>query len=305
VGVQIEEISLSEFDLSLVEMRIMNMSRILQVEQSMRVHGQLQPVIARVHEGGIQLIDGYKRLYAAEDLMMDTLECRLLEVDLDQAKVLLLSYNWTGQSLAPYEEAVVLKDLLETHHIDQRRLAKLTGKSTSWVSRRLSLIGKLDEGVCTEIRMGSLSSSHARALMRLPRGNQAAVARVISLYKLTSREAEKLVDAFLEASDEQDQGAILDYPERGLLTGAARRVEYLYDDRLSGYGNELSRMVGGVVESMQLLLRLSGDQRFGTLTEIERMVLFPGFEVITDGMGVLKEDIDKLQIDKSLQQDER
>jgi len=215
VGLQIEEISLSEFDLSLVEMRIMNMSRILQVEQSMRVHGQLQPVVARAHAGGIQLIDGYKRLYAAEDLMMDTLQCRLLEVDLDQAKVLLMSYNWTGQSLAPYEEAVVLKDLLETHHIDQRRLAKLTGKSTSWVSRRLSLIGKLDEGVCAEIRMGSLSSSHARSLMRLPRGNQAAIARVISLYKLTSREAEKLVDAFLEASDEQDQGAILDFPERG------------------------------------------------------------------------------------------
>ena len=66
----IKEIPLPEFDLSLSVMRIMNMTRILQVEKSMRLHGQLQPVVARVHEGGYQLIDGFKRFYAAEDLMM-------------------------------------------------------------------------------------------------------------------------------------------------------------------------------------------------------------------------------------------
>jgi len=61
VSSRIEEISLSEFDLSLSEMRIMNMTRILQIEKSMRLHGQLQPVVARVHEIGYQLIDGFKR----------------------------------------------------------------------------------------------------------------------------------------------------------------------------------------------------------------------------------------------------
>ena len=60
VSSRIEEISIDEFDLSLSGMRIMNMTRILQVEKSMRLHGQLQPVVARVHEGGYQLIDGFK-----------------------------------------------------------------------------------------------------------------------------------------------------------------------------------------------------------------------------------------------------
>ena len=58
---RIEEIPLAEFDLSLSEMRVMNMARILQVEKSMRLHGQLQPVVARVHGEGYQLIDGFKR----------------------------------------------------------------------------------------------------------------------------------------------------------------------------------------------------------------------------------------------------
>jgi len=61
VSPRIEEIPLSEFDLSLSVMRIMNMDRILQVEKSMREHGQLQAVVARVHAGGIQLVDGFKR----------------------------------------------------------------------------------------------------------------------------------------------------------------------------------------------------------------------------------------------------
>ena len=46
----------------------MNMHRILQVEKSMRLHGQLQAVIARVHEGGYQLIDGFKS-YANKIIM--------------------------------------------------------------------------------------------------------------------------------------------------------------------------------------------------------------------------------------------
>ncbi len=74
-------------------MRLMNLDRIAGLERSMKVHGQLQPVIARIYEGCIQMIDGFKRLYAAETLLMDSLECRLFEVDESQAKIMLLSYN--------------------------------------------------------------------------------------------------------------------------------------------------------------------------------------------------------------------
>lgn len=77
----------------------MNLDRITGLEKSMNVHGQLQPVIARLYEGGVQLIDGFKRLYAAETLLMDTLECRLFEVDESQAKIMLLSYNRSNQSM--------------------------------------------------------------------------------------------------------------------------------------------------------------------------------------------------------------
>ena len=61
---KIEEIPLPEFDLSLSGLRIMNISRIEQIEKSMRLHGQLQPVVARINEGRYQIIDGFKRVYS-------------------------------------------------------------------------------------------------------------------------------------------------------------------------------------------------------------------------------------------------
>ena len=297
---QIKEISIGEFDMSLGQMRVMNMSRILQVEKSMRLHGQLQPVVARVHEGGIQLIDGFKRVYVSETLLIDSLQCQLLEVDQDQAKVLLLSYNWSSRSLESYEEALVLQDLLETHQMDQRHLSRLTGKSASWVSRRLSLIGKLDEQIGTEIRMGVLTSSHARALMRLPRGNQLAIARVIRSHGLTSRQSDQLVDAYLAAEDEQSQQLLLHNPERALYRCNANAPEVrMYDPRLSGYGNEVAIAMQGVIAGMQDLLKLLEDPRTESLQQTEEMLLAPGMELIKDGFIAIKHATCHLQIHKS------
>ena len=274
---RIEEIPLREFDLSLSEMRITNMDRILQVEKSMRVHGQLQAVVARVHAGGIQLIDGFKRLYASEDLMMETLQCHLLEVDLSQAKVLLLSYNRPHQSMEVWEEALVLKDLLETHEMDQRRLARLIGYSRSWVSRRLALVDKMNEEVSAEIRMGTLTSSHARALIRLPRGNQGEVARVMTSYHLTSRQSNALADAFLKAKDEDGQRDILAHPEQVIerTEPYSEESEEVYDGRLSGYGNDLMRSIVEVLSGLEQLLPLLEDKPQGRINESEKVIITP------------------------------
>ena len=300
---RIEEIPIEEFDLSLLGMRIMNTTRIGQLEKSMKIHGQLQPVVARVHEGGIQMIDGHKRLFACEALMMDALQCRLLEVDEQQAKILLLSYNRSNQSMEAWEEALVLKDLLETHDVDQRQLAKLTGYSPSWVSRRLSLISKLDEEVCSAIRMGSLTSSHARALIRLPRGNQMGIARAITTYGLSSRLSDRLVDAFLEAEDEDDQRHILTHPE-DILWDQADLPEDPYDSRLSSYGNDLMISIVNFLPPVRALLLWLGDPHIGRLNETEKVIVTPFLMKVSGYTEKLSKAVTQLQIHKS-NQDER
>jgi len=305
VSTQIEDIALSEFDLSLSEIRIMNMARILQVEKSMRVHGQLQPVIARVHNEGYQLIDGFKRYYASETLLMETLQCRLLKIDLSQAKVLLLSYNRVHQSMEALEEAIVLQDLQTTHSLDQKSLAELTGYSRSWVSRRLSLIEKMDEGVSSEIMMGVLTSSHARALIKLPRGNQGEVARVIANYGLTSRQSDTLAEAFLKAKDADQQHYILAHPEQILQKEQQDPEQEAYDARLSCYGNAVMQSLVHVQLGLQILLSRLDDPRFGMFNETEKVIITPTLGKVFGYAKKLTEIIKYLQTHKTKQQDER
>ncbi|MFZ2339274.1 MAG: ParB/RepB/Spo0J family partition protein [Bacteroidales bacterium] len=296
MNTRIEEISIDKFDLSLSGMRIMNMTRILQVEKSMRLHGQLQPVVARVHEGGYQLIDGFKRFYASGDLMMEALQCLVLEIDLAQAKVLLLSYNRLHQSMEAWEEAMVLQDLQDTHSMDQRNLSRLTGYSRSWVSRRLALIGKMDEAVSSEIMMGTLTSSHARALTKLPRGNQGEVARVITTHHLTSRQSDVLAEAFLKAKNEDERRYILSHPDQILRKDQEDQEAEPYDVRLPSYGNDLMQGARYVIRSVQILLSRLGDHRAGMLNESEKVIITPGFGKVSAYVDKLKDAISHLQI---------
>lgn len=284
---RIEEIPLPEFDLSLSRMRVMNIDRINQIERSMQLHGQLQPVVARVCEHGYQIIDGHKRVYVANDLFMVTLQCLVLDVDEAQARVLMLSYNRTPQTMESWEEALVLKDLVERYDVSQRELSKMTGYSRSWVSRRLALVSRIDEEVASQIKMGVLSGSHARALMRLPRGNQAEVARAIHSWGLTSRQSDRLVGAYLEAEDGTDQHRILSNPERVFFNPGSMHEPDLHDMRLSLYADDLVKAISYVIQSVQILLTRLKDQRFGRLDEIEREIIYSGFKAITDDVTQL------------------
>jgi ParB/RepB/Spo0J family partition protein len=272
---RIEEIPLEDFDLSLAGMRIINPDWVLRVQNSMWLHGQLQPVVAREHEGRFMLLDGYKRYYSAVELMMETLQCQVLDIDLQQAKLMILSYNRPHQSMEVWEEAMVLEDLLKTHNLNQQSLSRLTGYSRAWVSRRLSLIGKIDDEVASEIRMGTITSSQARVLVKLPRGNQADVARVITQWHLSSRQSSALVDAFLEAKGEDTRQYILSHPELVLEEKEPEVPEEVDDDRLSRYGNDLMNSMELALYFIQITLSRLGDPRLGELNKMERVIIAP------------------------------
>lgn len=301
----IQEVPLSEFDLSLASVRIINPARILQVEKSMRIHGQLQPVIARVDQNKYQLIDGFKRFYCSENLLIETLQCRILDIDLPGAKVLLLSYNRPHRSMEAWEEALVLQDLQQIHSLDQRSLAELIGYSRSWVSRRLSLIEKIDKKVSSQIMMGVLTSSQARALIQLPRGNQSAVAGAIINFNLTSRQSETLVEAFLKAKDADQQQYILTHPEHVLKQEQADTEQHPYDVRLSAYGNDLMHSMMDILRSVHILLSRLSDKRLGMLSQSERGIITPFFDKVSGNTRKLTQVITELQIHKSTQQDEK
>jgi ParB-like chromosome segregation protein Spo0J len=237
--------------------------------------------------------------------MMETLQCHVLDVDLKQAKLLLLSYNRPHHSMEVWEEAMVLEDLLKTHDLSQQSLSRLTGYSRSWVSRRLSLISRIDEQVASEIKMGGLTSSQARALIKLPRGNQADIARVITDWHLTSRQSSRLVDAFLEAKGEDTRQYILSHPELVLEEKEPVMPEEVNDDRLTRYGNDLMKSMEFVLYFVQITLSRLGDHRFGELNETEKVIIAPVLKKVSNYAEKLTKAITRLQIHKPIEQDER
>lgn len=260
---EIRTISLEQLDLSLMEMRIMNPSQAMKIERSMKAYGQLQPVVVRQAEGYYQLIDGFKRFYAAEILLISTLQCLVLDVSLAQTKILLMNYNRGNRAMIFWEEAMILQDLRSNHEMDQKQLASLTDRSRSWVSRRLSMIERIDPEVAIEIRMGELSGCYGRALMKLPRDKQGPVAQTILRYRLSTRQSDQVVQAWLDAQDEQQREEILEHPMMIISDQWEEQSGYSYDDRLSSFGNELEFYIREVIMNIGGAIRILSDRRIG------------------------------------------
>jgi hypothetical protein len=151
--------------------------------------------------------------------------------------------------------------------------------------------------------MGSLTSRHARALMRLPRGNQIAVARVISEYHLSSRLSDRLVTAYLEAEDADQQRQILAHPEH-IIWYQWDLPDDPYDDRLSDYGNKLMHAVMHLWRPLDALLTTLGDSGIDGLGEGEKEIIYPFLRDLNDLTEKILSATNELQIQKQ-DQDER
>jgi hypothetical protein len=153
--------------------------------------------------------------------------------------------------------------------------------------------------------MGTLTSSHARALIRLPRGNQGAVAGAIANFNLSSRQSDTLVEAFLKAKDEDQQQYILTHPEHVLNQEHSDAQQEPYDVRLCSYGNDLMQSIMHMLRSVHILGAHLNDQRMGVLSQSEKVIITPLFGKVTGSISKLSRVITEIQTHKSTQQDER
>ena len=174
-----------------------------QMQRSLSTLGQLTPVQAYRVESRLETFDGLKRLRAARLLSWPKLRVEVHALDSVGAKVRLLLCNRAG-GLSELEEAWLVKSLYRDDKLNQGQIARLLGRvDKSWVCRRLALAEDLSDGLTANVRLGLVSATACRELVRLPRGNQDAVARVVTGRGLTTRQIARLVDALLAAPKEQ------------------------------------------------------------------------------------------------------
>lgn len=221
VAPTVTAIELEHLGERLSSLRLRPPDALREMERSLSRHGQLVAVVCSRQAGSVEIVDGFKRLIGARALGWSALRAEVHEVTGPAAKLLLWHSN-ARQQLSDLEEAWLVRALYREDKLNQPQIAQLVGRDKSWVCRRLVLAEGLASEVESDLRLGLLSTTAAREVGRLPRGNQEKAAQVIARRGLTSRQATLLVDQLLAATDDVSRTAVLHEAERPTSPPAVR-----------------------------------------------------------------------------------
>jgi ParB family transcriptional regulator, chromosome partitioning protein len=189
---------------------IVNDTDLVELANSLREHGLVQPIVVRAHGDRYQLIAGQRRLFAARRLGWGKVPVRVLEVDDRQMSEIAIVENLQRRDLDPLEKAASFKHYLAAWGGTQDELAKRLSIDRSTVANLIRLLD-LPEAVQKRLRSGAISMGHARAL--LPLGDEEEQARLadrIASDGLSVRAIEAEVAEILRADDLADEGGLDD-----------------------------------------------------------------------------------------------
>lgn len=186
-----------------------------ELAESIKEHGVFQPIIAKKSIKGYEIIAGERRVKASQLLGLETIPAILRDFsDVEMMEVALLE-NLQRENLNALEEATAYRKLLEELKITQEELAKRLGKSRSYITNMLGLLG-LPEMVKTMIIDNRISMSHARVLSKIEDNEKVlALANKIIRENLSVRQVEDL------ALDEE-------YKKKNVIHHTPKINEYKY-----------------------------------------------------------------------------
>ena len=166
---------------------------LLQLSDSIREHGVLQPRLVRpVFGGGYPSVAGERRYRASRIAGLTEIPAIIRDLDDLQTMEIALIENLQRENLNAIEEAQGYRTLMETHGLTQEEVATAVGKSRPVVANALRIL-KLPEYVQALVSEGKLSAGHARALAALEDPDViCSFAEEIVERGLSVRETEKL-----------------------------------------------------------------------------------------------------------------
>ena len=213
----------------------MNLEALEELTASIRERGILQPLLVRPHPtlpGRYQIIAGERRWRASQAAGLHEVPALIRELTDVDAMAAGLVENLQRQDLNPIEEAEGFRRLLDEFGISQELVGQAVGKSRVHVSNTLRLLN-LPEVIRVELRKGTLTAGHARALLMHP-APETVMAMVLSR-GLNVRQTEALAKAPVAtgggsrpARQKDPETATL---ERELSERLGLKVEIAYDGK--------------------------------------------------------------------------
>ncbi len=171
-----------------------------ELAESMMTHGVLQPLLVRPHNGGYQLIAGERRWLAAKEAGIETVPCRVLELEDKNVCEVALVENVQRKDLSDLEKAQAFQDYLDRFGGTPADLAKQLGMNRSTVANFIRLLA-LPAPVKKALSAGRISNGHARALLSLEERDQIELCKLIQRDSLSVRKTEEAVKKLQGSGD--------------------------------------------------------------------------------------------------------
>ena len=197
---------------------------------SLRERGIIQPIVVRAVRGvadGYEIVAGERRWRAAQRAGLHEVPVVVIEATDAEALQLAIIENVQRADLNPLEEAEGYRALMDEFGNSQEDIARIVGKSRSYVANTLRLL-KLSDAVKAYIHSGKLTAGHARMLVGEP--NADALAEEIVARELNVRQVEAMArerrSQEREETNKRPQGARFNGEDRrhaGLRKAGFRR----------------------------------------------------------------------------------
>lgn len=149
---------------------------LLELTESVRTKGVVQPLIVRPKAGGSQfeIVAGERRWRAAQAAGLHRLPVLVRDYSDEEVMEIAIIENIQRADLNPVEEALAYRQLMDRFGHTQEKLAASLSRSRSHIANTLRLLS-LPEEVQTLLRSGKLSAGHARAVINAANPSQLAL----------------------------------------------------------------------------------------------------------------------------------
>ncbi len=181
-------------------------SELDELAASLRERGIIQPIVVRALRGvadGYEIVAGERRWRAAQRAGLHEVPVVVIEATDAEALQLAIIENVQRADLNPLEEAEGYRALMDEFGNSQEDIARIVGKSRSYVANTLRLL-KLSDAVKAYIHSGKLTAGHARMLVGEP--NADALAEEIVARELNVRQVEAMARERAQKSGKHANG---------------------------------------------------------------------------------------------------
>jgi ParB family chromosome partitioning protein len=171
-------------------------SELDELAASLRERGIIQPIVVRAVRGvadGYEIVAGERRWRAAQRAGLHEVPVVVIEATDAEALQLAIIENVQRADLNPLEEAEGYRALIDEFGNSQEDIARIVGKSRSYVANTLRLL-KLSDAVKAYIHSGKLTAGHARMLVGEPNADELAeeiVARELNVRQVEAMARER------------------------------------------------------------------------------------------------------------------